>query len=50
MFQMFEVTVTFSLGEREEDSTKDGVNDFRGKHGDECAKTVKMQCRNDMPR
>ena len=42
MFQTFEVTVTFSLGKREKDSTKGGVNDFRGKHGNEGAKTVKM--------
>ena len=42
MFQPFEVTVSFSLGKGEEDSTKGGINDFRRKHGDEGAKTVKM--------
>ena len=42
MFQPFEVIVKFSLGEGEEDSTKGGVNNFRGKHGNEGAKTVKM--------
>ena len=42
MFQTFEVAVTFSLGKREEDSRKGGVNNFRGKHGDEHAKIVKM--------
>ena len=42
MFQMFEVTVTFSLGEREEDLMKGGVNNFGGQHGNEGAKTVKM--------
>ena len=50
MFQTFEVTVTFSLGKREEDLMKGGVNNFRGKHGDKCAKTVKMQCCNEVPR
>ena len=50
MFQTFEVAVTFSLGKREENSMKGGVNDFRGKHGDECAKTVKMQCCDNVPR
>ena len=42
MFQLFEVTVTFSLGKRKEDSTKGRIDNFRGKHGDEGAKTVKM--------
>ena len=42
MFQMFEVTVTFSLGKRKEDLTKGGIDNFRGEHGDERAKTVKM--------
>ena len=42
MFQMFEVAVMFSLREGEEDLMKGGVNNFRGKHGDERAKTVKM--------
>ena len=42
MFQPFEVTVSFSLGKGEEDATKGGVNNLGGKHGDECAETVKM--------
>ena len=50
MLQMFKIAVTFSLGKGEEDLMKDGVNNFRGKHGNKCAKTVKMQCRDDMPR
>ena len=39
---MFQITVTFCLGEREEDSTKSGVNSFGGKHRDESTKTMKM--------
>ena len=50
MFQSFEVTVSFSLGKGEEDPTKGGVNNFRGKHGNERAKTMKMQYHNDVPR
>ena len=42
MFQSFEIAVSFSLGKGEEDATKGGVNNLRGKHGDEGAKTVKM--------
>ena len=42
MFQAFKVAVMFSLGKGEEDATKGGVNNLRGKHGDEGAKTVKM--------
>ena len=44
MFQPFEITVSFSLGKGEENSAKGGVNDFRGEHGDEGAKAMKMQC------
>ena len=50
MFQMFEIAVSFSLGKGEEDSTKSRVNYFRGKHGNESAKTVKMESRDNMPR
>ena len=50
MFQTFKIAVTFSLGEGEEDLTKGGVNNFRGKHGNERVKTVKMQCRDNVPR
>ena len=42
MFQLFETTVSFSLGKRKEDSAKGGINDLRRKHGNEGAKTVKM--------
>ena len=49
MFQPFEVTVSFSLGKGEEDSVKGGIDDFGGEHGDEGAKTVKMQSCDDMP-
>ena len=42
MFQSFEIAISFSLGKGEEDATKGGVNNLRGKHGDEGAKTVKM--------
>ena len=42
MFQLFEITVSFSLGKRKEDSTKGGIDNFGGEHGDEGTKTVKM--------
>ena len=42
MFQPFEVTVSFSLGDGKEDSVTGGINDFRRKHRNEGAKTVKM--------
>ena len=42
MFQSFEIAVSFSLGKGEEDATKGRVNNFRGKHGNECAETMKM--------
>ena len=42
MFQPFEITVSFSLGKREENSVKSGINDLRREHGDEGAKTMKM--------
>ena len=42
MFDTFQITVTFCLGEREEDATKSRVNSFGGKHGDESAKTIEM--------
>ena len=47
---MFQITVTFCLGERGEDLMKGGVNSFRGKHQDESAKTMKVQSCKDMPR
>ena len=42
MFQTFKIAVSFSLGEGEEDAMKGGVNDLRGKHGNECAETMMM--------
>ena len=50
MFQPFEITVSFSLGKGEENLAKGGINDVRGKHGNEGAKAVKMQRSDDMPR
>ena len=49
MFETFQITVTFCLGEREEDSTKGGVNSFGGEHQDERAKPMKVQSCKDMP-
>ena len=42
MFETFQITVMFCLGEREEDLAKGRVNSFRGKHQDESAKTMEM--------
>ena len=42
MFQLFKVTVSFSLGKGEENSVKGGINDLGRQHGNEGAKTVKM--------
>ena len=42
MFQLFEITVSFSLGKGEEDSAKGGINDLGREHGNKGAKTVKM--------
>ena len=39
---MFEIAISFNLGKREEDSAKGGVDNLRGKHGNEGAKTMKM--------
>ena len=39
---MFQITVSFCLGERKEDLMKGGVDSFRGKHRDESAKTMEM--------
>ena len=49
MFQPFEVAVTFCLGKGEENTAKSGIDNFGGEHGDEGAKTMKMQCGDDMP-
>ena len=42
MFQPFEVTISFSLGKREENPAKRGINDFGREHGNEGVKTVEM--------
>ena len=42
MFQLFEITVSFSLGKGEEDSAKGRIDNFRRKHGNKGAKTMKM--------
>ena len=46
---MFQIAVTFSLGEGEENSMKGGVNSFGGKHGDKGAKAMEMKCCKDVP-
>ena len=47
---MFQIAVTFCWGEGEEDTTKGGVNGFGRKHGNKCAKPVKMEGSEDVPR
>ena len=42
MFQLFEITVSFSLGKGEENPAKGGINDLRREHGNEGANTVEM--------
>ena len=42
MFQSFKITVSFSLGKREENPAKGGINDFGREHGNESTKTVEM--------
>ena len=42
MFQAFEIAISFSLGKREEDLAKGGVDNLRRKHGNKGVKTVKM--------
>ena len=42
MFDTFQITVTFCLGERKEDLTKGGIDSFGGKHRDKSAKTMEM--------
>ena len=49
MFQPFEIIVSFSLGKRKEDSAKGGIDNCKSEHGNEGAKTVKMQRSDDMP-
>ena len=50
MIQTFQITVTFYLGEGEEDMMKSGVNGFGRKHGDKCAKPMKVEGSEDVPR
>ena len=50
MVQAFQVTVTFCLGEGEEDMTKGGVNGFGGKHRNKRAKSMRMEGSENMPR
>ena len=47
---MFQIAITFSLREGEENATKGGVNSFRREHGDKHAKSMKMESSEDMPR
>ena len=47
---MFQIAITFCLGEGEEDMTKGGVNGFRREHGNECAKPMKMEGGEDVLR
>ena len=42
MFQLFEITVSFSLGKREENPAKGGIDDFGREHGNKSTKTVEM--------
>ena len=37
------------MREREEDTTKGGVNSFGRENGDECAKPMKVESSEDMP-
>ena len=46
---MFQIAVTFSLREGEENTMKDGVNSFGREHGYECAKPMKMEGGEDIP-
>ena len=42
---MFQIAVTFSLREGEENAMKGGVNGFRREHGNKCAKPMKVVLR-----
>ena len=46
---MFQIAVSLSLREGEENVMKGGVNSFRREHGNKCAKPVKMESSEDMP-
>ena len=46
---MFQIAVTFSLREGEENTMKGGVNSFGREHGNKCAKPMKMEGGEDMP-
>ena len=47
---MFQIAVTFSLREGEENMTKGGVNSCGRKHGNKYAKPMKMEGGEDVPR
>ena len=47
---MFQIAVTFSLREGEENAMKGGVNGFRREHGNKHAKPIKMEGGEDVPR
>ena len=46
---MFQIAVTFSLREGEENVMKGGVNSFRRVHGNKRAKPMKMEGGEDVP-
>ena len=46
---MFQIAVTFSLREGEENVMKGGVNSFRREHGNKHAKPMKMEGGEDVP-
>ena len=46
---MFQIAVTFSLREREENVMKGGVNIFGREHGNKHAKSMKVESGEDMP-
>ena len=47
---MFQIAVTFSLREGEENMMKGGINCFGREHGNKCAKPMKMEGSEDVPR
>ena len=50
MVKTFQITVTFYLGEGEEDAMEGGVNGFGGEHGNKRAKPMKVEGSEDVPR
>ena len=47
---MFQIAVTFCLGEGEKDVMEGGVNGFGREHGNKHAKPMKVEGSEDMPR